>query len=46
VVVSVSVISDGVVRVVVSEVVVDSTRVRVTVPKERIEEQYALPSSA
>jgi hypothetical protein len=46
VVVSVSVISDGVVRVVVSEVVVDSTTVLVTVPKERIEEQYALPSSA
>jgi hypothetical protein len=46
VIVSVSVISDGVVRVVVSWVVVDSTTVLVTVPKDRIEEQYALPSSA
>jgi len=46
VVVSVSVISDAVVRVVVSRVVVDSTTVLVTVPKESIEEQYALPSSA
>jgi len=38
--------SDCVVMVVVSWVVVDSTIVLVTVPMSRIEEQYALPSSA
>jgi hypothetical protein len=46
VVVSVCVISDGVVIVVVSEVVVDSIKVLVTVPRERMEEQYTLPSSS
>jgi hypothetical protein len=38
--------SDCVVMVVISWVVVDSTIVLVTVPMSRIEEQYALPSSA
>jgi hypothetical protein len=38
--------SDGVVMMVVSWVVVDSTIVLVMVPMSRIEEQYALPSSA
>jgi hypothetical protein len=41
-----SVISRGDVIVVVSAAVVDSTTVLVTVPRERIEEQYILPSSA
>jgi hypothetical protein len=41
-----SVISRGDVMVVVSAAVVDSTTVLVTVPRERIEEQYTLPSSA
>jgi hypothetical protein len=38
--------SDGVMMVVVSWVVVDSTTVLVTVPMSKTEEQYALPSSA
>jgi len=41
-----SAISDGVVMVVVSWTVVDSTMVLVTVPMSRTEEQYALPSTA
>jgi hypothetical protein len=41
-----SMIVDGVVIVVVSETVADSKMVLVTVPISRIEEQYALPSSA
>lgn len=41
-----SAISEGVVIVVVSRTVVDSTTTLVTVPMSRIEEQYVLPSSA
>jgi hypothetical protein len=41
-----SVISRGEVIVVVSAAVADSTTVLVTVPRDRIEEQYTLPSSA
>ena len=46
VMVSVCVVSNTEVRVVVSDVVADSTKVLVTVPRESTEEQYVLPSSA